>query len=222
MTARLALTLLEVLKSQDAPTEVLEDENPSHTMPRRLGLSGVVERQIQLYRDEARRGGRITDAQLFDLVRLVVRRPDSEEVFREAGRRMAGGSDIGAAGPRFWTRLLPAPAVHALLRRRVRRGLKKVFGRRLGGFAPGPFALEGRGLLFIRHDPGGDACHFVTGYCQAVLEQALGGETRIVHGQCEGRQDTICRWTLTADARVRETSVERGYGSDYGAEPSPG
>ena len=40
ISAAVALTLLEVIRFQDAPTEVLESEDPSHTMPRRLGLSG--------------------------------------------------------------------------------------------------------------------------------------------------------------------------------------
>jgi hypothetical protein len=42
-SAVVALTLLEVIRAQDLPTEVLEQEDTSVTLPRRLGLSDVVE-----------------------------------------------------------------------------------------------------------------------------------------------------------------------------------
>ena len=52
ISAVVALTLLEVIKQQDIPSEVLESEDPTVTMPRRLGLSDVIEMQIRRYRDE--------------------------------------------------------------------------------------------------------------------------------------------------------------------------
>jgi len=198
--ARLALAILEVLQAQDTPVEVLEDENPSQTMPRRLGLSGVVDRQVQLYRAEAKRGGRITDGQFHDLVQLVTRRPDAPEIFWQVGRRMSDAGDQS-----FVSRLLPESLRYARLRRRVRRRIKKVFGRVIGGFAPGPFSMEGRGLLFTRHAPGGEACYLASGLSQSLVEEVLGPEFHIVHDRCEARGDTLCRWTITGDATVRES-----------------
>ena len=61
ISALVALTLLEVIRQQDLPTEVLESEDTSHTMPRRLGLSDVIDKQIRRYRDEVRKRQRITD-----------------------------------------------------------------------------------------------------------------------------------------------------------------
>ena len=208
ITSRLGLVLLEAIKELDAPQEILEDENPSHTMPRRLGLSGVVERQIVFFRDEVRRGGKMTDEQARDLMRLVIRRPDAEEVFWHAGRRMAGESDDPdpAGGLR---RLMPRTLLYALARRQVRRGLQSVYGRRIGGFAPGPFAMEGRSLPFITADPGGAACHFVSGYCQTVIDRTLGSEYQIVHSQCQGRKDPLCRWTITGEVRSTGRDAQR-------------
>lgn len=204
VAARLGLVLLEVIKSQDRPGEVLEDENFTETMPRRLGLSDVVERQIHFYRTEVRRRGRITDEQVRDLMRLVIRRPDAEQVFWKAGRQMGGEEDVGP-GP--LQRVMPQTLQQVLVRRQVRRGLQSIFGRRVGGFAPGPFALEGRSLPFIQADPGGAACHFVSGFCQTILDRSFGGELQIVHSQCEGRRDPLCRWTVTGDVRAGDAAM---------------
>ena len=92
ISAVVALTLLEVIRQQDLPTEVLESEDPSHTMPRRLGLSDVIDMQIRRYREEARKKQRISDEEFRDLVRLVIRRPDSEEVFFHSGSIRSGGA----------------------------------------------------------------------------------------------------------------------------------
>ena len=201
ITSRLGLILLEVIKEQDAPQEILEDENPSLTMPRRLGLSDVVERQIVFFKNEVRRRGRMTDDQARDLMRLVIRRPDAEEVFWHAGRRMAGESDDEESSGGL-KRLMPRPLLYALARRQVRRGLQSVYGRRIGGFSPGPFAMEGRSLPFIQADPGGAACHFVSGFCQTVVDRTLGSEHQIVHSQCQSRKDPLCRWTIAGEVRA--------------------
>jgi hypothetical protein len=199
VAAVVALTLLEVLRRQDLPTETLESENTSVTLPRRLGLSDVVDRQIRRYREEVRRGRRITDDEIRDLVRLVIRRPDSEEVFSQAGRQLAGEGASQAA----WRKALPAALGYALARRATRRRLRQLFGRRVGGFAPGPFTIEGRSLVFIQSDPGGDACQFLSGFCQAVMDRHVPG-ARIVHSLCESRKDAVCRWTVLGEEKVRE------------------
>lgn len=206
VAAVFGLTLLEVLRAQDFPAEILQDEDPTRTLPRRLGLSDVVERQIRQYREAVRKRRRMTDTEVTDLIRLVLRRPDSEEVFLRAGRRLAGS---GSTGSGALIRVLPPSMVFGWARRRTRRRLSRLFGRRIGVFAPAPFALEGRSLLFYESDPGGDACHFVTGLCQAVVEVVLGPDARVVHAQCQSRGDELCRWTATAEARVRDRERER-------------
>lgn len=199
ISAVVALTLLEVIRHQDLPTEVLEAEDPTHTMPRRLGLSDVIDRQIRRYREEARKRGRITDDEFRDLVRLVIRRADSEEVFFHAGSFLAG--EDAAPG---WRKGLPRSLGYGLARRRVRRQLLKLFGRRIGGFAAGPFTLEARTHLLIEGDPGGDACQLLTGFSQAVLQRYCGRRAQVVHSLCEARRDSLCRWTALAEERVAD------------------
>ena len=193
------LTLLEVIRRLDSPTEVLEAEDLSLTMPRRLGLSEVIEDQIRRYREEVKRKERISDDEFRDLVRLVVRRPDSEDVFFQSGNILAGD-----ARPLRWRRVLPQPLGYGLVRRQTRRDLAKLFGRRIGGFGPGPFLLEACAHLLIASDPGGDACQLLTGFTQATVQRYCGSKTHIAHTLCEGRGDPFCRWTVLAEERPQE------------------
>lgn len=213
VASAVALTLLEVIREQDRPTEILESEDPSVTMPRKLGLSDVVERQIRQYREESRKGARITDAEFRDLVRLVIRRPDSPEVFFQTGELLG---ELRVRRPR---RFLPHGFLYVLARRRVKNKLKTLFGRRIGGFAAGAFTLEGRTLPFIQNDPGGDACELVTGLCQTMLARSLRGKVVVTHSACESRKDALCRWSV----HEAEPTVIGGLpGSSPGADEDAG
>lgn len=196
------LTLLEALRDLDLPEEILQDEDPSVTMPRRLGLSDVVEKQIRTYREAVKSRTRMDDDQVQALIRLVVRRPDAAELFHRAGRKLggraAGGSMTGLTG------VLPRALRFRLARRRAGKGLRKLFGRPMGGFAHGPFVLEGRGMFLMVGDPSGRACHFISGFCQAVVTRYMGPEYVVIHSGCEARRDPNCRWTVTGEARQRE------------------
>ncbi len=196
------LTLLEVLRDQDSPNEVLEDENVSVTMPRKLGLSDVVDKQIRIYREKVKQRIRMSDDEVRDLMRLVVRRPDARQVFSLAGAKLAGRGPV--PGPRGIARILPRGVALRMARRDTSKGLARLFGRSMGGFAQGPFSLEGRGLLFHESDSSGAACHFVTGYCQGALDRRVGGEYQVVHSQCQSLGDPTCRWTVMGEARARE------------------
>jgi len=187
--AVVALRLLEVMRDMDLPGELLEDEDPTRTIPRRFGLSDVVERQIRTFKDDVRRRVRLTDAEIQDLFRFVIRRPDGAEVFEQVGRLLADGDR-----PPAWVRLLPRGLQLRATRARARKLLKKLFGRPLGGFARGSFVIEGRSLLFIESDPGGDACYLLVGFAEEVMEQTLGGSARVAHTMCQGRGDDLCRW----------------------------
>ncbi len=187
VSALVALTILEVIQASDRPFEVFEEEDTSITMPRRLGLSDVVVRRIQNYQEETKKGNKISDEEFSDLVRLVIRRPDARAVFLECGARLAGKA---SRQPKFLARKLGL----ALAKRRVRKRLQMLFGRRVGGFADGGFVLEGRSLLFIQSDSGGDACSLVSGLCTATLNGSIQDPPNIAHIACEARGDAYCRW----------------------------
>lgn len=186
--AQVALVLLETLRDADHPGELLDDENVTLTIPRRLGLSGVVEAQIQRYRQEARLRGRVSEQEILDLLRLVTRRPDSEDVFIQIGRSLTA-----AAQAPHWRRILPRRIAFRMARGRVIRRLKVLFGGAVVTGAGSPFVLENVDDLMIRADPGGEACGVVTGLSQAVLG-AMGVEGAVRHASCRGRGDDRCRW----------------------------
>jgi hypothetical protein len=193
IAAAVALSLLEVIRARDLPTEILESEDPSQTMPRRLGLSGVVDVQIRRLREQDRRRERITLEQARDLFHLVLRRPDSEEVFFQAGERLAGKIEpLGGI-----SRLYPRRVLYSLARKQVRKRIRALFSRPVGGFAHGPFTLEARGHFLLDMDPGGDACNLLSGLAQAILRKYLRREVVVSHPSCQALKHELCRWTAS-------------------------
>ena len=174
-------------------------------------LSEVIDRRIRAYREEVRRRGRMSDEELGDLVRLVVRRPDSAEVLYRAGRMLSGvrGSESKGLGG-----FLPNPVRFAFARRFVAQRLRRLLGRNIGTFCAGPFTLESGRNVLIDSDPTGDACHFVTGLAESVLQRRIGPGTRLAHDKCQARKDPICRWTVLQEEaagdseRVRDLLLE--------------
>ena len=104
--------------------------------------------------------------------------------------------------------MLPRRAGFALARARARRRLSRVFGRPIGGFCRGQFVIEGRALFFIESDPGGDACHLLSGFCQEIVEHTLGAAARVTHTNCQARDDAVCRWEVDV-AEAYTTAPDR-------------
>lgn len=184
------LVLMEVIRARDLPSEVLAAEDPTQTMPRRLGLSEVVDVQIRRFREDVRRKRRMSDAEAGDLIGLVLRRPDSEEVFFQAGELLAGRDE----SRKGFQRVLPERARMALARRFVQRRVRALFGRSIGGFAHGPFTWEARNHFLLELDPGGDACHLLRGFSQTALSRFLGRPVEVSHPTCQAKQGDRCRW----------------------------
>lgn len=192
VAALVGLSLLEVIRARDLPSEIIDSENPAETMPRRLGLTEAVEQQIRRFRREVRRRGRISDAEVAALFALVLRRPDAREVFFQAGELLAG-KDAPARGLGRW---LPRALRFALARRYFRRRFRALFGRSLGGFARGPFALEAGNHFLLELEPGGKACALLSGFAQTILSRYLGQSVSVTHSSCAGVGQEICCWLV--------------------------
>ena len=188
IAAEVPLALLEAIKTSDRPGEFLDDENFHQTMPRRFGLSAVVERQIELYRQRARKGVRLTAAEFAEFMELVIRRPDSAEIFREMGAVLA----TKQLPRRAWW--LPRFLRLRRIKKKIRSSLRRLFGRRIGGFAAGTFVFEVSASPFVQVDATADACEIVTGYCQQALEKGVDPRMRVTKCRCENRGDAVCRW----------------------------
>jgi hypothetical protein len=164
-----------------------------------------VDGQIRRFREDVKRKTRLTDEEVRDLFHLVLRRPDSEEVFFQAGEMLAG-KDSQRGG---LSKAYPRKALFLLARRQVRRKLKALIGRTVGDFAPGSFTLEARGHFFMEMDPGGDACALFTGFAQTVLARYLPGPTTltVTHTSCEALKQDHCRWTVVESESHGETDA---------------
>ena len=195
VTPLFPLLLLETLRDMDRPEEVLEGEDLTASMPRRLGLSDVVYVQIHRFREEVRRKRLQTAPTVEDLIRLVIKRHDADEIFQEAGRRVAR---------RFWeerskaarrlVRLLPP----ALAVRSARSAAQRLF-RQMQGTA----WLEVRGKpptvrmvspMTFRSDPGGAGCAFYAGALSELLREYTGKEHDVAHVACQARGADACEW----------------------------
>src|SRR5690606_13525364 len=123
------LLLLETMRDMDRPEEVLEDEDLTSSLPRRFGLSDVVLSQIRRFQEEVRQRRMQGVGQVEDLLRLVVRRPDAERIFEEAGRRMARHAWAQrSATARRMVRFLPRPLATQTAARAARRMLRTLTG----------------------------------------------------------------------------------------------
>lgn len=191
------LLLLETMRDMDRPAEVLEDEDVSLSMPRRLGLSEVVGVQIRRLQDAVRKDLPQTAAVVEDLVRLVIRRPDAERIFEEAGRRVARHAWAKRAGAmRSTIRLMPLPLARVAAARAARRLFRRLAGTRRVRVNRWPTELRIRSPLSVRADPGGAACAFYAGVFAELLQQYTGRSYRVSHPQCAARSAQECRWTV--------------------------
>lgn len=201
--ARVALALLEALRDLDRPGEVLDDENVSITLPRRFGLSGVVDAQIRRYEQEARRGRRVPEAEVRDLIHLATRRPDAVELFHHVGRSLTA-----ADGAPAWRAILPERLALGMAARRIRRRLGALFGGKIVAPSRGPFRLHAVSDLLVEEDPSGEACALVTGLAQGVVEVYGPTGAVVEHHACRGRGGQRCAWRL-----IRPASQANGAGN---------
>lgn len=193
VAAKVALALLETIRLRDHPDDMISGENIQSTLPRRLGVSNVVETQIRRHQEYVRQGQRIFTSDLTGLMELAMKRPDTLELFFDLGVRLAQMENYR----RVW--FLPRRARLAIARRRVERRLSKLFGRRVGGFISGPFAFEASATPFVQVDSSGEACQLVAGFCQRVLHDTVGNTAKVVEQSCETRGDPTCRWVMMED-----------------------
>jgi predicted hydrocarbon binding protein len=192
------LLLLETMRDMDRPEEVLEGENLAVSMPRRLGLSDVIFTQIHRFREEVRRKRLQTPATVEDLIRLVIRRPDAEEIFEEAGRRVARRAwESRSPAYRRIVGVLPARLASRSARKAVRRLFRQISGDSQVVVSPRPLGVSIRDALTARADTGGAACRFYAGAVAETVSRYVGRPHHAVHPRCATRHDGACEWQAT-------------------------
>ena len=195
VSAAVPLALLESVRSHDHPGEVLEDEDLTVSLPRRFGLSGVVENQIMRYESARRASKSVSLNEVLGLVRLVLRRPDAELILRETGVRLAEwryGKVPKAVAKAY--RMLPqrmtlVPATRAAGR------LFRELG--VGGELKAqrsPVSVRVQGSNSARLDGAGVACALYTAALERHLALYTGREWNVHQPQCEAYGGSACEW----------------------------
>ncbi|HEX7089491.1 MAG TPA: hypothetical protein VF192_05105 [Longimicrobiales bacterium] len=188
----LPLALLESIRAHDRPSEVLEDEDLAASMPRRLGLTDVIDSQIRRYRENGRRGVRMQE--VADLFRLVLRRPDAEAILKEAGARV--GREVFSATAPAALRVMPRSVRLMLLRRALRRRTRRLTGAATLTVRGSPLEVRLTGGLTAELGQDGIAC---TLYARALQELAAlytGVTPAVEHPACQGQGADACVWAL--------------------------
>jgi len=195
--AALPLALMESVRTHDRPVEVLEDEDLTLSLPRRFGLSPVMLKQIQRYEGASRAGKTVPLEEFLGLIRLVLKRPDSVPILREAGNRIA----------RHCFRRVPSSYVSALRllpKSLLHRSYRKLASRMLRGLGPGstvevigrPPVARVMDSAITSLEPYGSACVMYAAALEELGEAFAGSRPAVSHTLCISRGDGVCEWTL--------------------------
>lgn len=196
--ARLPLALLQAVQRQDTPPDWLPDEDPRLAFPNRLGLTGVIEGQVRLFRELARKRRRVEEEQVESLLALIARRRDAHAIFSAAGQDLAGLHFSGLRGKFIrLTNLLPGP----FRQRAALRALRAVNGTFLVAkeliIERTPLRIRARGALTARVP--GAACQLYAALSAELVELSGAGPAVVHHTECQSRGDERCVWTMEPD-----------------------
>ena len=194
----IALALLTALRASDTPSEVIEDESFRISLPRRLGLNEVVDKQMRRYTEISDRRGTISADEFASLLGLIDRRPDAGAIFAAAGRSL-GEARFSRPGTvdRARARLTPA----GLKRRRLLRSMIEVARALQPGSSITAVSDAGVDGIEIREPPlaaataAGAGCALLTGALEICVARLGGDLYGIDHPRCIARGDDHCRWT---------------------------
>lgn len=190
----LPLALLESVRSHDRPGEFLEDEDFTQSMPRRLGLTGVVFTQIRRYEEAQRTGKAVPFADVVSLMQLVLRRPDAGAIFHETGRMMAQRRADKVPQPFVkLIRVLPGAGAGSAARV-ARRLVRALSGGGVIEAHPRPFHIRFLDCPIATLDALGTACAIYTGAIDTTLSTYTGRTGLIEHTLCRARGDDVCEW----------------------------
>lgn len=208
IAALVPLALLESMRAHDRPREAFHEENITTGLPQRLGLTGVVESQIERYTAERKRSARVRQEEVADLIRLVLRRPDGEAILREAGRRVAQ-EEIGSDSPvrRLLRRILPHALARAAAGRRIRRLVRRLTGNARFAFESGdPPTVRLAECFTAELNSAGLACRLYGGMFEESIYIYTNSRPVVSHVNCIARGADGCEWKLEPPDSLGEAS----------------
>lgn len=179
--------------------DALHETDLPLSLRRRLGLTGVVEKQIKRYSELRDRKDRLSAQELARLLQLIGKRDDANAVFTEAGHRLAARDmQKSGLGRGVTSHAVPKGARAKLALRQARRLARDVSpgSKVLAGGRPPTLVIER--CLPARAVNGGGGCSLLSGAIQSILDRYRVDDIAIVHTACEGHAEGRCIWRLEA------------------------
>ncbi len=190
----LPLSLLEAIRNVDTP-EGGDIEYVQELRNKRFGLSDTVYAQIRRYADAMKRGQPIAVDEATSLARLIGRRADAEQVFRNAGRIIANRMyERLPRATRQLTHILPKFVARPIAFRRMRQAFSK--------YLDGSLRKSGRHLILevtnsvtIAGSSGAEGCTFYAAAIAELLRLVAGDGVTVDHVGCRKTGARSCEWS---------------------------
>lgn len=192
--ALLPLSLLEAVRSVDAPQDDQEAELVPELRNKRLGLSETVYAQIRRYSAAAKKKERTPHDEAVALARLIGRRSDASEVFESAGRILARES-LATTSPVTQQIILVLPSI--LARPLALRQARRIATR----FLNGTISRVGSALVLdvpvsvtLDSAPNERGCAYYESVLRELVRLLVGGTGAVEHVRCTSRGEGTCEW----------------------------
>ena len=192
--ALLPLSLLEAVRSVDAPQDDQEAELVPELRNKRLGLSETVYAQIRRYSAAARKKERTPQDEAVALARLIGRRSDASEVFESAGRILARES-LATTSPMTQQIILVLPSI--LARPLALRQARRIATRFLNGTMTrvgSALVLEVPVSVTLDSAPNERGCAYYESVLRELVRLLVGGTGAVEHVRCTSRGEGTCEW----------------------------
>jgi predicted hydrocarbon binding protein len=192
--ALLPLSLLEAVRSVDAPQDDQEAELVPELRNKRLGLSETVYAQIRRYSAAARKKERTPHDEAVALARLIGRRSDAAEVFESAGRILARES-LATTSPMTKQIILVLPSI--LARPLALRQARRIAARFLNGTMTrvgSALVLEVPVSVTLDSAPNERGCAYYESVLRELVRLLVGGTGAVEHVRCTSRGEGTCEW----------------------------
>jgi bacteriochlorophyll 4-vinyl reductase len=189
----LPLSLLEAIRSVDTP-EGDDTEYVQELRNKRLGLSDTVHAQIRRYGDALRRSQPISALEATSLATLIGRRPDAEDIFRNAGRAVAKRMyERLPRATRRMTHVFPALLARPIAFRRMRSAFSKYLDASLRK-SDGNLLLEVKTSATAAGSPASEGCAYYGAALEEMLRLILPGNRAVEHVRCVKTGARSCEW----------------------------
>ncbi len=192
--ARVPLSLLAAIRDVDSPGGEAEAEYVQELRNKRLGLSDTVYAQIRRYGDAVRRSQQISVVEATGLATLIGRRPDAEEIFLSAGKKIANEVyQTISSSTRGVILILPGFLARPIALGQLRKIASRYFNASIG--RTGSFlTLTVEDSVTADQAPRGIGCRYYESALRELLRLMVRGSGAVDHVRCITRGEGACEW----------------------------